>query len=132
MMNATPTTPVTPATAPAVTLGDTVIVKIRNDRLDRRYVVINVARVWITVRPEGETREGRDRRFRLDDQTDGNRDFPTRFYTLAQWEAIELEGRAVTFLHEQGINIRHGGPWHRRAVELADVIATHLAAKDGA
>lgn len=122
-----------------VAVGDTVIVPggQRGNRT-RRYVVTNVARVWITVRPEELTdprdRGFADKRFRLDDQTDGDKDFPVRFHTVAQWEAIQLEGRAVTFLREQGIDIRNGSPWHRRSVELADVIAAHLAAMpaDGA
>jgi hypothetical protein len=134
MMNDTPTTPAVPA-VPLVALGDTIIAQGRGDRRTRRYVVTKIARVWITVRPEWITdprdRGFSDKRFRLDDQTDGNREFPVRFYTLDQWEAIQLRGRAIEFLREQGIEVRPHGSWWDRETELADVIAAHLATKDG-
>lgn len=105
-----------------VEIGDTVIVKIRNDRLDRRYVVTNVARVWITVRPEGEMRAGRDRRFRLDNQTDGCPDAMARFYTLDQWADVQRKNEAWAFLRDQGVDVRRDGPWWGREIDLADLI----------
>lgn len=83
--------------------------------------VTKVARVWITA---GEGHAAR--KFRLDDQTDGNRDFPTRFYTGQQWAELERTREVSAFLHAQGIVVRPESPPSRAATNAwgADMLRT--------
>jgi hypothetical protein len=125
-----------PGREPAqVAEGDTVVMQDGNHarRMSHRNgTVIKVARVWITVRPEGATRDSGDRRYRLDTQTDGgDRAFAGRFYTLDQWAERERRNAADAFLREQGIDVRRDGPWWRREVELADIIRAALTTQEG-
>lgn len=100
---------------------------------DRRGTVTAVARVWITVQPDGHSSPYYARRFRLDTQTDGGDVAPARFYTLEQWAEWERHIAARDYLREQGISISHAGVWHRREAELADIIraATESPMPDG-
>jgi hypothetical protein len=114
-----------------VRVGDTVIVYSGNHsrRMQAdRYTVIKVAKVWITVRYEGKEESGAawDRRFRLDDHTDGAEVAPSRFYTLTQWAKREREVEADAFLKEQGITLEYASPWRKRRAELADLIRAGL------
>jgi hypothetical protein len=113
-----------------VRVGDTVIVRSGNrsrNRRDERYTVTKVARVWITVQREGGEGSGSwmpERRFRLDDQTDGSGyGAPDQFYTVEQWAKSERENAALAFLREQGIMVESGSPWRTRAAELATLIS---------
>lgn len=111
-----------------VKANDVVIVASGNhprNRQAQRYVVTKVARVWITVRPEGDEDRNHwlDKRFRLDDHTDGSGiGAPDRFYTLGEWAAREREDAADVFLRDQGIQVGYDSPWRARKAELADII----------
>jgi NADPH-dependent glutamate synthase beta subunit-like oxidoreductase len=45
-----------------------------------------------------------------------------RFYTPEQWADREARREALLFLRGQGVEIRLGGEWFGREVELAELI----------
>jgi hypothetical protein len=97
--------------------GDTVMIVARQ-QATYRATVTKVGRVWVTVGEGWQVQ-----RFRRDDQTDGSKiGCPQRFYTLDQWAERQERDAALAFLHEQGIDIRHGSPWRGREVDLAAAI----------
>jgi len=117
-----------------ITEGDVVIVGSgshpRSWWIDR-YVVTKVARMWITTLPEDQVGKANtqwcERRFRMDDQTDGSRiGAPARFYTLAQWAHAEREAEGDDFLISQGIRLDSGSPWFKRRGDLADIVRRAL------
>ena len=81
--------------------------------------VVKIGRAWVTVGSE----YGVERRFRLDDQTDGSR-YSTRcrFYTLDQWAKREARNAALKLLREQDIWVGLDSVWHGREIELANLI----------
>jgi hypothetical protein len=82
--------------------------------------VVKVGRVWITIKTQTW---GQKARFRLDDQTDGSsHSSKARFYTPEQWADREARREALLFLRGQGVEIRLGGEWFGREVELAELI----------
>lgn len=100
-----------------VKVGDIVIIGGREYE-PREATVTKVGRAWITV---GEGWQ--EKRFRLDDQTDGSEiGYPVQFYTPSQWAEKQRADEASTFLREQGIEFGWTSPWRGREVELADLI----------
>jgi hypothetical protein len=106
-----------------IKVGD--VVRVRTSSrwsADYEATVTKVARVWITVRREGWTREFR---FRLDDQTDGTKiGSPDRFQTQAQYAWFLRQSQAVSWLREQRIDA-FIGPWANRRLELANILRRH-------
>lgn len=109
-----------------VKIGDKIM--ITEYRAVREAEVVKVARVWITIKYEGKYSS--ERRFRLDDQTDGSDiGSPSRFYTMEQWEEKKLRDEASVFLVSQGITIEYGSQWRGREIELAALVRARLAVK---
>lgn len=91
--------------------------------------VIKVARVWVTIK----VGTWNERKFRLDDQTDGsNYGMTPRFYTLDQWAEREARRSAQLFLREQGIDVRMGGAWFGREVDLAAMLKLYVHSEKAA
>lgn len=114
----------------ALEVGQEVVILTGYRARPTRGKVAKIGRAWIDVTPDGKMpdRNYPTSRFRLDTQTDGSGvGSPARFYTLDQWAEREREIAASKFLQEQGIDLRFGSPWRKRAVELADLIRPHIA-----
>lgn len=105
-----------------LTVGDTVIVHSYR-QAPREAAITKIGRAWITV---GEGRH--EQRFRLDNQTDGSGyGHGSRFYTRAQWAEKQQLDAAMTFLRDQGIDVRFDSPWRGRETELATLIRSIAA-----
>ncbi len=90
--------------------------------------IVKANRVWIEIEEAGPALRSRRRRMRRDTQSEGTQ-YPgsnASFVTLEQHEWGKVRTWAFIFLREQGIDIRYGGPWEGREVELADIIAAAL------
>lgn len=112
-----------------VKVGETVKVVEYNGRRangenSREAIVSKVARIWITVKV-GDW--GRELRLRRDTQTDGSGfGYPSRFYTLAQWDERERQEEAKEFLREQGITVEYKSPWKDREVDLSAMLKLYV------
>lgn len=94
----------------------------RNSSDPIEAVVMNKARVWVTVTPKGR-RFRRDYRFRIKEQHDGeDQGIRYRFCTPEQYEWDQAQKSAHGYLREQMIHVGSSSLWFGRIVELARAV----------
>lgn len=117
-----------------VEVGDEIVMVYRTGRrLDgkssdtvTRGVVTEAKRVNLWIAGVDDSRVGWNVR-RDTGKENGNRSmYGWHAYAVNQYEALQREGDAWTFLRDQGININSGSPWSGRKIELANLIRAYL------
>ncbi len=100
----------------------------RSGSIEYPATVIKAARVWVTVKLDHRPRWDAEKRFRLDDQTDGSQHGNgfSRFVTLEQHAYDDRMATARRVLADAGIRYDHDSPFrkdHSLTFALAERVA---------